>query len=177
MKKFFVLFCLVAGFIACNQNKQSAETTDSSSTKSTTLSLPVSYSTSFEMGKGDHVAMIVQGSWRDWQDNKMDNMKSWMADTAVIVQSNNKTIKGVDSVSANWIRSRAKYTSVVDSIDAATSLYSTDKKEDWVLVWATEYSTDTKGKKDTTAIMETWRINKDGKADLLLQFDRHSRKE
>ncbi len=104
-------------------------------------------------------------------------MKSWMADTIVAVQSNNKTITGVDSVAANWNRGRAKYTSVVDSINAATSLLSTDKKENWVLVWATEQSTDTKGKKDTVSVMETWRINKDGKADLLFQYDRHSRKE
>lgn len=177
MKKLFGLFCLALAFNACNEKKESAQGADSTSTKQMALSLPVSYSSSFEMGNADYVAMIVKGSWKDWQDNKMDNMKSWMADTVVAVQSNNKTIRGVDSVAANWNRGRAKYTSVVDSINAATSLFSTDKKENWVLVWATEHSTDNKGKKDTVSVMETWRINKDGKADLLLQFDRHSRKE
>ena len=55
-------------------------------------------------------------------------------------------------------------------------LYSTDKKENWVLVWATEINTNADGTKDTMALMETWRMNKDGKADLLLQYDRHARK-
>ena len=56
-------------------------------------------------------------------------------------------------------------------------MYNADKKENWVLVWATEINTDVNGKKDTAALMETWRINKDGKADLLLQFDRAKRKK
>jgi hypothetical protein len=55
--------------------------------------------------------------------------------------------------------------------------YSTDKKENWVMVWASEINTDKKGKIDTVEMMETWRINKDGKADMLLQYDRHARKK
>jgi hypothetical protein len=57
------------------------------------------------------------------------------------------------------------------------AVYSTDKKENWVLVWATEMNTNSKGVKDTVSVMETWRINKDGKADLVFQFDRHERKK
>ena len=46
-----------------------------------------------------------------------------------------------------------------------------------MLVWATEIDTDKKGKTDTIAVMETWRINKDGKADQLFQYGRHARKK
>jgi hypothetical protein len=46
-----------------------------------------------------------------------------------------------------------------------------------VLVWAKEINTDAKGKIDTSHLMETWRINKDGKADMLLQYDRAYRKK
>jgi hypothetical protein len=56
-------------------------------------------------------------------------------------------------------------------------MYSTDKKENWVLVWAKEINTSAGGKKDTVELMETWRINKDGKADMLLQYDRHARRK
>jgi hypothetical protein len=120
--------------------------------------------------------MIVQGSWKDWQDNKLDNMKNWMADTVLAFQSDNQMVKGLDSMMAMWKRDRAAYSSVVDSIDAAMAVYSTDKKENWALVWAREFSVKPDGTKDTTAIMETWRINKDGKADFLLQYNRHKRK-
>ena len=54
---------------------------------------------------------------------------------------------------------------------------SKDKNENWVLVWATEVDTNPDGKKDTAYVMETWRINKDNKADLLYQFDRAPRKK
>ncbi len=50
-------------------------------------------------------------------------------------------------------------------------------KKIWVCVWAGEIGTKLDGKKDTTALMETCRMNKDGKADMLLQFDRATRKK
>jgi hypothetical protein len=57
------------------------------------------------------------------------------------------------------------------------SVRSTDKNEDWVLVWATSIDTRTDGTIDTVALMETWRINSAGKADMLLQYDRAKRKQ
>jgi hypothetical protein len=78
---------------------------------------------------------------------------------------------------ARWKRGRTEYTFVIDSISAVIPVYSTDRKENWVLVWAYEINTKTDGIKDTTGVMETWRINKDGKADLLLQYDRANRKK
>ncbi len=104
-------------------------------------------------------------------------MKSWVADTIVAFQSDNSMVQGADSLMARRKKGRAEFTSVKDSINAAIPVYSTDKNENWVLVSATEINTDTKGKTDTVNIMETWRINKDGKADLLYQYDRHARKK
>ena len=129
------------------------------------------------MGDPAYSATILQGSWKDWEENKLDNMKSWVADTIVAFQSDNSMVEGADSLMARWKRGRAEFTSVKDSINAVIPVYSTDKKENWVLVWATEINTKADGTKDTIAIMETWRMNKDGKADLLLQFDRHARKK
>ena len=93
-----------------------------------------------------------------------------------MINSSNIMIKGVDSMMAMWKRDRAAYSSVIDTVDASIALRSTDKKENWVLVWAREIDTKPDGTKDTVALMETWRINKDGKADYLLQYDRHKRK-
>jgi hypothetical protein len=178
MKKALAAAAVIVAIASCNSKTETAQQAGSTVARPPiVLSLPATYSSSFEMGKPEYAATIVQGSWKDWQDNKMNNMKTWMADSVVIYQSDNKMVKGIDSVQARWNRGRANYTNVVDSIDAVMSVTSTDKKEDWVLVWATEYSTDTKGVKDTVAVMETWRMNNEGKADLLFQFDRHSRKK
>jgi hypothetical protein len=176
MKKLILIF-IVTVAISCNEKSDNAASTETTPAAPVALPMPVTYSSSFEMGNPAYATMIVQGSWKDWQDNTMDSMQKWVADTAVIIQSDNKMIRGVDSLMANWKRGRAKYSAVTDSINAAVPLYSTDKKENWVLVWATEYNTKADGTKDTAAVMETWRINKDGKADLLLQYDRHARKE
>lgn len=180
MKKLIVVFCLAVLAMSCNNEKKepAAESKETTEAKpAVPLSLPASYSSSFEMGNPAYAAMIVQGSWKDWQDNTMDNMKSWVADTATVFMSDNTMAWGVDSISARWKRNRSNYSSVIDTVNAVMAVRSTDKKEDWVLVWATEYSADKAGKKDTGYVMETWRINKDGKADLLLQFDRHARKK
>jgi hypothetical protein len=181
MRKILLLLAVVVYFTACNnETKSDTATTGTDSTASnSSVSMPytASYSSSFKMGNPAYAAMIEQGSWKDWEMNSMDNMKSWVADTILVFSSDNIMIKGVDSLQARWKKGRANYTSVIDTVEAALSVYSTDKNENWVLVWASEINKDTKGKTDTVAVMETWRINKDGKADMLLQYDRHARKQ
>jgi hypothetical protein len=181
MKKMLLLLTGAALFTACNnETKSKSETTGGDTTavnSSVTLPYTPAYSSSFKMGNPEYSAMILQGSWKDWENNSMDNMKSWVADTILAFHSDNTMVKGLDSLQARWKRGRAGYTSVIDTVHAVIPTYSTDKNENWVLVWAKEINTDAKGKIDTMELMETWRINKDGKADMLLQYDRHARKQ
>jgi hypothetical protein len=181
MKKMLLIFMGTALLSACNDDTKTTATNagEDSAAQTSSVSLPytASYSSSFKMGNDDHSTMIVQGSWKDWENNTMDNMKSWAADTIVAYQSDNTMVKGVDSLQARWKRYRSDYTSVIDTLHSVVPLYSTDKKENWVLVWVKEINVDKKGKTDTVEVMETWRLNKDGKADLVLQYDRHARKK
>ncbi len=179
MKKW--MFVFTAGTLimaACNnEKKETAAAEEPAAKKTVPMAYTAIYSSSFEMGNPEYTATILQGSWKDWEENKLDNMKNWIADTIVAFHSDNKTVMGLDSMMARWKRGRAEYSSVTDTVHAAMAVYSTDKKENWVLVWAGEIGTKLDGKKDTTQIMETWRINKDGKADMLLQYDRATRKK
>jgi hypothetical protein len=179
MKQFLLCLATTSLMMACNNEKKTDTTAAETKVDRPEVVLPytASYSSSFEAGNPEYSATILQGSWKDWENNKMDNMKSWVADSIIAFHSDNSVIMGVDSLQARWTRNRAAYTSVIDTIHAVTAMYSADKKENWVLVWAKEINTDAKGKKDTTEFMETWRINKDGKADMLLQYDRHARKK
>jgi hypothetical protein len=180
MKKIILVVIVAALFSACNNDTKSTETAgaDSTATKpSAALPYKASYSSSFKMGNDDYSAMIVQGSWKDWETNSLDNMRSWVADSIIAFMSDNTMVTGVDSLQARWKRGRGGYTKVIDTLDAVVPLYSTDKNENWVLVWATEINTGSAGKTDTTGVMETWRINKDGKADLLYQYERQTRKK
>lgn len=178
MQKLFFVFCIVVLAIACNNEKPAtAETKAATPQEPVTYAITPSYSSSFEIGNAAYGAMIVKGSWKDWEDNTMDNMKSWCADTIVAVMADNMIATGVDSLQARWKRGRTSYTNVIDTVHSVISVRSTDKNENWVLIWAKEINTNTKGVKDTSELMETWRINKDGKADWLLQYDRHHRKQ
>lgn len=178
MKKFLLLLAVGATLYACdNDKKDDAEDDDMVSQKEVTLPLTADYSSSFEMGNPEYSAMILQGSWKDWADNKLENMKNWLADTVVAFHSDNSMVKGADNLMADWIEARARYSSSIDTINAVMAVRSIDKKEDWVLVWATAIDTKMDGTVDTVGVQETWRINKDGKADLLLQYDRAKRKQ
>jgi len=172
MQKLIAFFSIAVIAVSCGNQK-----TEPAAQQKVALPYTPTYSSSFEMGNPQYSAMILQGSWKDWENNTMDHMKDWVADTIVAFHSDNSMIKGADSLMARWKRGRAEYTSVKDTINAVISTYSTDKKENWVLVWATEINAKADGTKDTAAMMETWRINKDGKADMLLQFDRAKRKK
>ena len=56
------------------------------------------------------------------------------------------------------------------TVDAVMSVRSTDKNENWALIWAKEVNTNKKGKVDSSYVHELWRLNKDGKVDLVYQF-------
>ena len=178
MRKTFSFILLAGTLAACNNDtKVSGASETKTETPAVAMPLPVTYSSSFEMGDPKYSAMIIQGSWKDWMDNNMDNMKSWIADTVVAYHSDNSVVKGADSLIANWKRARANFTATADTINGVMSVRSTDKGNNWVLVWATAYDTKLDGTKDTTEVQETWRINKDGKADVLYQYDRRKRKQ
>jgi hypothetical protein len=179
LKKITYIFAVALIIYSCTTEQKPAVAEEPPAPKK--IDVPMAYvpnySSSFEMGNQAYAAMIVQGSWKDWETNSLDNMVNWVADTITAIHSNNQITHGLDSLMARWKRGRATYSSVKPTIDAVMPVYSIDKKENWVLVWATEIDTKTDGTVDTVALMETWRINKNGKADLLMQFDRATRKK
>ena len=178
MRKIIFVLAAAIFIMSCNNDATKTEAANDTATTKADVALPykATYSSSFKMGNHEYSAMILQGSWKDWEMNTMDNMKSWVADTITVYHSDNTMVKGIDSLTARWKRARAKYSSVTTTINGVMPAYSTDKNENWVLVWATEIDTKLDGKRDTNYVMETWRINKDNKADLLYQYDRATRK-
>ena len=135
------------------------------------------YSNAFVMGDMALADKAVLHSWKNWEANKFDGVGDFFADTVTALWADGTTFTGTkDSLINDWKKVRSNSTTVVDSVDAYMPVYSTDKKENWVLIWVVDYSTDKKGVKDTTAYQETWRFNKDGKADLVLQYKRKRKK-
>ncbi|MGD9328933.1 MAG: hypothetical protein PVH48_08220 [Cyclobacteriaceae bacterium] len=178
-KNVILVIVLASIILACTPEKKPEvmETPAVQETMPVSLAYDPSYSASFELGNPAYAEMIVQGSWKDWEDDNLDNMANWVCDTITAFHSDNEVVYGLENLMARWKEARSEYTSSVPTINAVMSIRSTDRNEDWVLVWATSIDTKTDGAIDTVALMETWRINADGKADMLLQFDRANRKE
>ena len=106
MQKLIVFFCFVMLAMSCsNQKAKPATATEpAASPKNVPLPYAATYSSSFEMGNPEYSATILQGSWKDWETNHLENMKNWVADTITAMLSDNSMVKGVDSLMARWKR-------------------------------------------------------------------------
>lgn len=173
-KTLFVLSLSV--FAACNSGKDAkveSMSTDSTKMTNENISLPYTadYSSNFQMGDLKNVQTILE-LYKDWDNNNLDNSRSKFADSITMVFSDGTIMKGpFDSINNATKPYRNSLGTVTTSVHAILPVKSVDKNEDWVLAWFTQHSTDAKGKQDSVDLQETWRLNKDGKADLLYQYE------
>jgi len=162
---------IAATLAGCNQNTAPAEKADTMAAKTDSISYPfkATYSSSFTMGDAAN-AKIVLDIWKAYDDDKLADTKASWGDTVTMQFAEGFTFKGGrDSLLAGGKADRAQYSSVVDSVDAWMPLHSVDKNEDWVGIWAREYATTVKGKKDTTDVHEIWQL-KNGKVVYVIQY-------
>ena len=174
MKKMFIV-AITVSLVACNsgENKTAAFSGKDSTAKTTINTAPYTavYSSSFEMGDSRHAETILS-LWSDWDSGNLENSKQHFADTVQIYTGDGSLIQGPrDSAVAGAQSFRNLFTSVKSTLGAIFPVKS-DKNEDWVCIWGTEVTTDKNGKVDSVHLQETWRFNKQGKVDLLLQYAR-----
>lgn len=169
-----LFFIAVATMVACNStNDATVKSASDSSTANENYPYTAAYSSKFEIGDAKHSQAIL-GLYKDWDDNNLENKANAFADSVTMFFGNGQTFIGTrDSLIAMLQPIRKSMGTVQSTIDAWIPLRSTDKKEDWVAVWFVEHTKDSTGKQDSTAMQETWRINKDGKVDLMFQYQRN----
>jgi hypothetical protein len=172
------LFTAVAFLAACTSSpdKSKTETVEASgsdSAKQESLTYPYTpdYSSDFEMGNAKNAQTLLE-LYRNWDNNTLDNSKSSFAENDTMYFSDGNMFAGSrDSLFAVANKMRGRLGSVVDSVHAWVPLRSKDKKEDWVLIWTREISTDAKGKKTTKELHEAWRFDNNGKINLVYQYE------
>jgi hypothetical protein len=178
MKKLLCCFSVIA-FVACNNDpKVESMTTgsDTASKKETAapdVSYPyeIGYSAKFEIGDVQQAKKILD-VWKDYDNGDVMAHKEYFADSVELHFPDGGMMHSVrDSVLAATNTWRKGYSDVHSRVDAVIPLKSVDKNENWVTVWGTEIHT-MKGKTDSMDLQETWRFNKDGKIDFLLQYKR-----
>ena len=190
MKKISIVG-LIAILAACNNSSDKAKVdsmnADSTAATTTTATMmppinspyPVSYSSKFEMGDPKN-AETVLNLWKDWDNNNLANGKNSFADTVEFNFSDGSKLRASrDSALAVAQKIRDSQASITSTIDAVMSVKSLmnnlsprpeDQNENWAVLWGEERVTDKKGRKDSSAIQEIWRLNKDGKVDLVYQY-------
>lgn len=175
-----VLSILVIGFLtACNANNEakvkSETATDSSAAvkkEEPSYTYTPSYSSKFEIGDPNHAKTILD-LYKTWDNNKLEDGKPYFADSLMMFSADGGVMSGsADSIIASSKAYRNSLGTVTSKVHAWVPLKSTDKNENWVLVWYTEYHTRPNGKTDSTEYQETWRLNNAGKADFLMQYTR-----
>jgi len=181
MKK--ILFVTsMAFFAACNNSSDKAkvESMNADSTAATTstattmrdINSPyaVSYSSKWEIGDPKNAETILN-LWKDWDNGNLMNSKNSFADSLTFHFSDGSMMHASrDSALAMAQKDRDNYVSSVSTVDVVVSTKSTDKNENWALIWGEERLTDKKGKKDSSSLQEAWRLNKDVKVDLVYQY-------
>jgi hypothetical protein len=171
MKRLFVI-TVISFVAACNPKE--AEKKEEAKTEPTApmINSPyeVTYSSKFVMGDPKNAEAVLT-LWKDWDNGTLAAHKDFIADTMQIYFSDGSSMKASrDSIIASVQAFRNTYASSASQVHAVMAVKSTDKNENWALIWGMEKNTDKKGKVDSTDLQETWRFNKDGKADLMYQF-------
>ncbi|HEX5150713.1 MAG TPA: nuclear transport factor 2 family protein [Parafilimonas sp.] len=167
----------IAAIVSCNStpssNTQAA--TDNSTTspaveQDVAYAYPINYSSKFTTGDPKN-SQAVLNIWKAFDNGDLASAKDYFADSVEMHFSDGSMIHSVrDSVIAEAQSYRNTLSAVSSSIDAVTAIKSIDQDENWALVWGMEKETHKDGKIDSVALQETWRFNKDGKADLMFQF-------
>lgn len=179
MKKLFAP-ALLAFLAACGSNepaKTDTATTAADPGSAAAATAPVinspyavSYSSQFVSGDPKNAESVLT-LWKDWEGGDLSVHKSLFADSVSLTLADGSVMNGPrDSILAGAQSFRNTLASSVSTVDAIMAVKSTDKNENWALVWGKEINKDKKGKIDSVYLQETWRFNKDGKVDLMFQY-------
>ncbi|MBS1663791.1 MAG: hypothetical protein JST68_22290 [Bacteroidetes bacterium] len=180
MKKPLIMAAM-ALFAACGSNAPAPSPDSTMTKKDSSMAMspiqspyPVMYSSSFEMD-GPKNAESVLALWKAYDNGNVVAVKDLIADTIEVHLADGLVMRaGRDTIVGMIQSARNTLTAAVDEVDAVMAVKSKDKDEHWALIWGMEKDTHKDGKVDSVYLQETWRFNKDGKADLLYQFNAKS---
>lgn len=153
MKRVSIVLFAASVLFACN-NKKTDETSGKMEEKkeSAAITYPykAAYSSDFSMGNANH-AKIVLDLYKMWEDGRVDDFKSLLADSVNIDFPDGNKFK--DNTADSMINFAKQFRKTLSSVklafDGWMPVHANDAKEDYVLVWYREYETDMKGKVDS----------------------------
>jgi ketosteroid isomerase-like protein len=176
MKKILLCFCVATFLLSCNSGEQktAATTSTADSTTKNTVDLPytASYSSSWSTDVSDADLKMVMMTYKDWADNNMSGLGSAMADTVTLDMSSgdHKKLTKAD-LTKLWTTFRDSLSSVKIDMAGWNKMYSTDKKDGYIVTWYDETDTYKTGKVDSASYHDINQV-KDGKIVWFSQYKR-----
>jgi len=175
MKKVFLLVTCGAILLACNNEKNQSETSSAADTTAkSTVDLPykAAYSSSWSNDVSDADLKTVLMSYKDWADNNMTGLASAMADTVEIDMASGDHMKKSNAdLMKMWTTNRDSLSSVKIDMAGWNKMYSTDKKDAFIVTWYDETDTYKNGKVDSASYHDINQM-KNGKISWYAQYKR-----
>ena len=175
MKKILLFFCFATLLLSCKSGEEKTAATTSTADSTTSkpdLPYTATYSSSWSTDVPDADLKMVLMSYKDWADNNMSGLGSAMADTVMWYMSSgdDKKLSNAE-ITKMFTTYRDSLSSVKIDMTAWQKMYSTDKKEGFILTWYDETDTYKTGKVDSASYHDINQV-KDGKIILYAQYKR-----
>lgn len=175
MKKMNLLLLCGIFLAACNNEVKKDEPVEAKTEKMTTpVDLPytATFGSNWTTDVSDADLKMVLMSYKDWADGNFSGMSKALGDTVTVDMNNgDHWVKSNADLMKVWTVNRDSLKSVKIDMVAWHKMYSTDKKQEFVVTWYDETDTYKSGKVDSASYHD---INglKDGKISYYGQFKR-----
>ena len=178
MRKVLFILGVTSFLLSCNNDKTATAPADTaskdSSATTTTTDLPYtpSYSSSWSNDVSDADLKMVLTTYKDWADNNMTGLASSLADTVEVDFSSGEHFKNSKTeLMKRWTTYRDSLNSVAIDMQGWNKMYSTDKKEGYIVTWYKETDNYKNGKADSAYYHDINQV-KDGKIIWYSQYKR-----
>jgi hypothetical protein len=159
MKRILFFIAIASFILSCNQaSEKTTEAKVDAASSNITYPYKANYSSDFKMGDPNH-AKIVLDFFKKWEENKVDEMRGMLTDSVRVEFADGEKLDlTADSLIKIAKVFRSSLSSVTTIVDSWMPIHLNDKNEDFVLVWTTDHTVDTKGKADSVRTHSYWQI-------------------
>ena len=179
MKNAIMLAAVAIFFIACNNEKKEESKTEAQKETTSTVQLPykANYSSQFNGNVSDSSVLTVLNSYKYWENADLNGLSTTLGDSVYFLGWDGGKLSGTRAdIMKLWTSHRDSMSKVEISVDAWTKDHSTDKNDDFVLVWYKEIDTYKTGKVDSANFADINQL-KNGKIYWYSQYRQELKKK
>lgn len=176
MKKIMMFLLCGAFLVACNSKDKKDKPADAGKgdkmTTPTDLPYTASYSSSWSTDVSDADLKTVLMTYKDWAGANMSGLGNALGDTVTVdMSSGDHLVKSNADLMKMWTTFRDSLSSVTIDMEGWQKMYSTDKKEGFIVTWYKEIDTYKIGKVDSAYYHDINQL-KNGKITWYAQYKR-----